>query len=51
MPIPTVAHYMERYLGPTETFIHDALAAFTRVRPIVIADEFENLVLPQLGRD
>ncbi len=40
---PTVAHVMECYLGATETFVHEYLAAFTRVRPIVLARRFENL--------
>ena len=40
---PAVAHVMECYLGLTETFIHEYLAAFRRVRPVVIASRFENL--------
>jgi colanic acid/amylovoran biosynthesis glycosyltransferase len=40
---PAVAQAMECYLGRTETFIHAYLAAFRRVRPVVIARRFENL--------
>jgi colanic acid/amylovoran biosynthesis glycosyltransferase len=36
---------MECYLGLTETFIHEYLAAFGRIRPVVIAKRFENLDL------
>ena len=44
-----VAHVMECYLGLTETFIHEYLSAFHRVRPVVIARSLANLdafVLP-----
>ncbi len=41
--LPAVAHVMECYLGLTETFIHDYITAFTRVRPVVIARRVENL--------
>src|SRR5262245_22975387 len=34
---------MERYLGASETFIHEYLAAFRRVRPVVVARRFEHL--------
>jgi len=40
---PVVAHVMERWLGLTETFIHEYLQAFRRVRPVVIARELANL--------
>lgn len=40
---PAVAQVMDCYLGLTETFIHEYLAAFRRVRPFVIASRFENL--------
>lgn len=43
--VPVVAHVMECYLGLTETFIHEYLAGFRRVRPLVIARRFENLDL------
>jgi colanic acid/amylovoran biosynthesis glycosyltransferase len=43
MSSPAVAHVMECYLGLTETFIHEYLAAFSRIRPVVIAKRFENL--------
>jgi len=43
MNAPTVAHIMESYLGLTETFIHEYLIAFRRVRPVVIAGRLENL--------
>ncbi len=39
----TVVHVMERWLGATETFIHDALCALQRTRPVVVARDFENL--------
>lgn len=42
MSLPAVAHVMERYLGLTETFIHEYLAAFRRVRPVVIARRFDH---------
>lgn len=41
--LPAVAHVMERYLGATETFVHDTLTAFRRIRPVVIAAALENL--------
>lgn len=40
-----VAHVVECYLGLTETFIHEYLAAFREVRPLVVARRFENLDL------
>jgi colanic acid/amylovoran biosynthesis glycosyltransferase len=40
-----VAHVVERYLGLTETFIHEYLAAFRGVRPVVIARGLEHLEL------
>ena len=40
---PAVAQVMDCYLGLTETFIHEYLTAFRRVRPVVIASRFENL--------
>ena len=40
---PAVAQVMDCYLSLTETFIHEYLAAFRRVRPVVIASRFENL--------
>jgi colanic acid/amylovoran biosynthesis glycosyltransferase len=40
---PAVAHVVECYLGLTETFIHEYLTAFSRVRPVVIARRLENL--------
>ncbi len=40
---PSVAHIVETWLGLTETFIHEYVAAFRRVRPVVIARRFENL--------
>lgn len=45
-----MAHVMECYLGLTETFVHEYLAAFTRVRPVVVARRFENLDLFPLPR-
>jgi colanic acid/amylovoran biosynthesis glycosyltransferase len=38
-----VAHVVDCYLGLTETFIHDYLSAFRRVRPVIIARELANL--------
>ena len=38
-----VAQVMDCYLGLTETFIHEYLAAFRGVRSVVIASRFENL--------
>ncbi len=40
--LPAVAHVMECFLGPTETFIHDYLVAFRSVRPVVIARRLAN---------
>ena len=40
-----VAHVVECYLGLTETFIHEYLAAFQGVTPVVIARRLENLDL------
>jgi len=40
---PAVGHVVECYLGLTETFIHEYITAFTRVRPVVIARRLENL--------
>ena len=37
-----VAHFMDCYLGLTETFIHEYLTAFRRARPVVIARSVEN---------
>lgn len=45
MSRPAVAHVMECYLGATETFIHDYLAAFRRVRPVIVARRVESLDL------
>ena len=42
---PAVAHIMDTYLGATETFIHDYLTAFERLRAVIIARRFENLDL------
>lgn len=39
----SVAHFVDSYLGLTETFIHDTLIAFRRVRPVVIARGTENM--------
>jgi len=39
---PAVAHIVETWLGLTETFIHEYVAAFRRVRPVVIARRIEN---------
>ena len=41
-PLPAVAHVMECFLSPTETFIHDYLVAFRSVRPVVIARQLAN---------
>jgi len=38
-----VAHFVECYLGLTETFIYDYLCAFTRVRPVIVARQLANL--------
>jgi colanic acid/amylovoran biosynthesis glycosyltransferase len=32
-----VAHFVECWLGPTETFIYDSLSALERVRPVIVA--------------
>jgi len=40
-----VAHVLHTYLGLTETFIHEYLAAFREVRPLVVARHLENLDL------
>ena len=40
-----VAHVLHTYLGLTETFIHEYLAAFRTVRPVVVARSLSNLDL------
>jgi colanic acid/amylovoran biosynthesis glycosyltransferase len=40
---PVVAHFRALYLGRSETFIYRYLSHFTRVRPVVFAQEVMNL--------
>lgn len=40
--LPAVAHVMDCFLSPTETFIHDYLVSFRSVRPVVIARQIAN---------
>jgi len=41
--LPTIAHFREKYLGLTETFIYNYLSNFQRIRPVIFTEVILNL--------
>ena len=41
--LPIIGHFRQRYLPATETFIYQYLTHFSKIKPVVFAEEVMNL--------